>query len=451
MNITLHPGQSEVFKDQFVHGIVMHAVIAASRGWGKSAFASAASIKACHELMTLDASVPNKNVVLIAPTFTSVGDIYWALLMYVFGLQSIALPSSRGTSKALGRIVLPRNVELKLVSAEAIERQRGGGIYYAVGDEIDTWTIKKPVDAWDSVIHAAGRTRWSEEMAAIYGAPSAFRSTVISSPKGCRSLYTLYNRTSEDEEYGSYHFDYTQSPYVSAKEVEKARRTMDIVTFAQEYKASFDESGPRVYHAYDRELNVLENNAELNAAFLALSAEERGAFRCGIDFNVGINATCVGHLFENCIIVTNDHSGAPNTEELAVFLKNTYGKCLTYPDPTGNSRKTAAPVGQTDFTELKKYGHVVFARMSSPSIVDSVKAVNRLLCDANGTRRLFISRKAKKLRDSLLRTQWVEGRPDTAMIDKSEGVEHWSDGLRYMVEYLFPVKTKPSATRGFNF
>jgi hypothetical protein len=39
----------------------------------------------------------------------------------------------------------------------------------------------------------------------------------------------------------------------------------------------------------------------------------------------------------------------------------------------------------------------------------------------------------------------------TEEIDKSEGVEHWSDGLRYMVEYLFPVKTKPSATRGFNF
>jgi hypothetical protein len=53
---------------------------------------------------------------------------------------------------------------------------------------------------------------------------------------------------------------------------------------------------------------------------------------------------------------------------------------------------------------------------------------------------------------SLERTKWVDKNPDTATIDKSEGVEHYSDGIRYAMEYLFPVNAGGKRTvRGFNF
>jgi CO dehydrogenase nickel-insertion accessory protein CooC1 len=53
---------------------------------------------------------------------------------------------------------------------------------------------------------------------------------------------------------------------------------------------------------------------------------------------------------------------------------------------------------------------------------------------------------------SLERTKWVDGNPDTAVIDKSEGIEHFSDGIRYGVEYMFPVNLGTKrAVRGFNF
>ena len=53
---------------------------------------------------------------------------------------------------------------------------------------------------------------------------------------------------------------------------------------------------------------------------------------------------------------------------------------------------------------------------------------------------------------SLERTIWTDRNPDLATIDKSEGVEHYSDGIRYGFEYLYPVNQTGSRTaRGFSF
>jgi hypothetical protein len=50
------------------------------------------------------------------------------------------------------------------------------------------------------------------------------------------------------------------------------------------------------------------------------------------------------------------------------------------------------------------------------------------------------------------RTTWLENNPDSAQIDKKEGVEHWSDGIRYYTDFVNPVihsSTRP--VQGFNF
>jgi hypothetical protein len=50
------------------------------------------------------------------------------------------------------------------------------------------------------------------------------------------------------------------------------------------------------------------------------------------------------------------------------------------------------------------------------------------------------------------RTRWVDNNPNSAMIDKTENIEHFSDGIRYGAEWLFPIKRKGSpAVRGFGF
>ena len=88
----------------------------------------------------------------------------------------------------------------------------------------------------------------------------------------------------------------------------------------------------------------------------------------------------------------------------------------------------------------------------SPPIVDSVKAVNAKLLTAAGEVGIFVHPRCKNTIKSLERTQWVDKNPNTLQIDKTENIEHWSDGVRYGTEFLFPVKSFHKAHKqGFNF
>jgi len=98
-------------------------VVVCSRGWGKSYGGAALVQTAVFELMAMPAHVPNKRVYVIAPTYEDVTDIYYPVLAHDYGLEQYALASSR----ALGRFKFPGNVELRLLSYEAVERIRGKG------------------------------------------------------------------------------------------------------------------------------------------------------------------------------------------------------------------------------------------------------------------------------------------------------------------------------------
>jgi hypothetical protein len=50
------------------------------------------------------------------------------------------------------------------------------------------------------------------------------------------------------------------------------------------------------------------------------------------------------------------------------------------------------------------------------------------------------------------RTKWLDNNQDTATIDKTENMEHYSDGIRYAVEYRYPIQNSVTRVRrGFNF
>jgi len=109
-------------------------------------------------------------------------------------------------------------------------------------------------------------------------------------------------------------------------------------------------------------------------------------------------------------------------------------------------------MGATDHTILGNAGFNVLSRNGSPPIVDSVNAVNRMLMTAAGQVFMYVHPRCTGVITSLERTSWLDNNPDSATINKKEGVEHFSDGVRYATEYLFPVilGTKRVA-RGFGF
>jgi hypothetical protein len=448
MTINLHAGQSEVYEDLFVHQACRFSVVNCSRGWGKSYMAGTAAVTAVFELLELAVNVPNKTVYVIAPTYDQVTDIYYPLINYDLGMEHYALRSSRD----LGRFIFPNNVELRLLSYEAVERMRGKGAYFVVWDEVSS--CKKginPKEAWEGVIQPCIITRWSNKRALSYGARAPGRALIISTPKGYNYFHEMYNYQEQDKNWKSYHYDYTESPFLDRSEIERIKHNLDPIQFASEYLASFAESGNNVFYCFDRKKHVTSEIPDFTPPSDGAKGED---VHINIDFNVGIQASSAMAVRGKQIHILDEFKGHPDTETLAIAIKTKYAghRIFAYPDPSGRARKSSAPVGRTDFSILESHGIRCLAHSKAPPIIDSVAAVNKKLMSAAGDVDLYVHPRCTGVIASLERTKWVDKNPDTATIDKSEGIEHFSDGLRYGVEYLFPINQGTKRTsRGFNF
>ena len=424
----------------FIDLSVRFASVVCSRGWGKSFELAASGVTALFELFELGDKVPNKNVGIIAPTFDQVKDIYYPVLTNMFQLPSFATKESRD----LGRFIFPGNVELHLLSYEAVERMRGKGYYFIGIDEPSSMRNLK--ENWENIIYPTISTRWAWMHAEMYGARYAGRAMFAGTPKGFNFLEETFNYQDIDPEWRGYQFDYTQSPLLDPREIEKLKNTMDPVRFASEYLALFKESGNSLFYCFDRGTHLQD----------ILPPEEHEDVHCSIDFNVGKQCTGFFVLRGNQMQYFGEHKGSPDTQTLAEYInarfKNGKRRILAYPDPTGKNRKTSSVVGVTDFSILSAAGIKVLARISVP-VVDSVNAVNRKLMTANGAVDMFFDRRGcPELIASMERTKWVEGNKDLAMIDKTEDLEHFSDGVRYATDYLFPVREiKVSTAQGTNW
>jgi hypothetical protein len=440
--IKLHEKQSEVIRDLFVNKSNRYAVVNASRGFGKSYLAATAAIIAVQELMELDESVPNKNVALIAPTYSQAVDIYYPLIAWQLGMEDFADKAS----KAAGTFWFPNNVQLKLWSYEASQRMRGTGQYFIVADEVTSWkgagmNLK---ESWESIIQPCVATRWSPMNAKKFNANSG-RALIISTPSGYDYFYEMYNRQDSDSDWKSYTYTYKDSPFLDEEEIERIKLTLDPLKFAREYTASFEDSGNNVFYTFNRKEHI-DNSLPY--------FDDGEDVHVAIDFNVGIMASVVFALRGNQIHIIDEMQGHPDTETLAKALSEKYKghRIISYPDPAGKARKSSAAVGTTDFSILQSNGIVTRAHNKAPPIIDSVAAVNKKFKNANGDIDMLVHPKCVNTIKSIERTQWVESNPDSATIDKKEGVEHWTDALRYAVEYLYPIRAGTKATtRGFGF
>jgi len=432
--IKLHKGQTQIFRALFVEMTKKFVTACCSRGFGKSYKAAVAATTAVFELMEMDEEIPNKTVYIIAPTLDQAKEIYFPLLVHEFHLDDYCIkPPSADT----GKFDFGKGVTLRLVSFEAIERLRGKGAYFVVCDEVSSWS-KKPgfKAAWEGIIQPMIVTRW----------PILGRALIISTPKGYNYFHDLCMLSREDPDWGFFHFTYRDSPFLSVKEIEKIKSRIDPIEFATEYEADFKDSGNSVFYMFDRNIQVRKMDW----------FEEKEDVYIAIDFNVSRQCTSIWRKMGNELWAVDEMQGHPDTETLAIALEERFvskgHEVYAFPDPSGNSRSTKAPVGTTDFTILKKHGIRVLAHKAAPGIVDSVAAVNAKLMTAKGVTTLWFHPRCKGLIKSMERTVWIDNNSDTASIDKSGNDEHYSDGVRYICEYLWPIKRSGGrSSRGFGF
>lgn len=345
----------------------------------------------------------------IAPSYVMGKQIAWRLLKELFGDHI----KTKNESELFVEFENGSIVQIK--GADNRDSLRGVSLSSVCLDEA-SFMVQ---EVWTEVIRPATSDKQ---------APVLF----ISSPSGWNWFKELYDYASlgEDINWQAWTFTTADGGNVKPEEIEAAKRELPIKTFNQEYLASFETLSNRVYSNFDRMQNVAESDQDIN---------DFPDLYIGIDFNVNPMSAVVGvksadQLFLlDEIILPNS-----NTTELSAEIKRRYPKhkIRVYPDPSGRARKTSAAGGVTDFAILEQNGFSVVAPRAHPPVADRINEVQAMLQNANGQRRLFVSKKCKDMIKSLDGLVYKE---KTGAPDKDSGLDHITDALGYLVHSEFPI------------
>jgi predicted phage terminase large subunit-like protein len=214
INIELLPWQQEVWASN-----ARFQVIAAGRRSGKTRYA-------CWRLLVEALQGDNlADFLYVAPTQGQARDIAWNLLLDI-GKDVIT-----GAHINNLEITLVNGVKIKLKGADRPQTMRGLSIEFVV---IDEYADIKP-QLWDEILRPALSDREG-------------RGVFIGTPMGRNHFYDLYVAAQNGlPDHQAWHFTTSDNPYIKAKEVESAQRTMSSYAFRQEYMASFEAQGSAMF------------------------------------------------------------------------------------------------------------------------------------------------------------------------------------------------------------
>jgi hypothetical protein len=354
----------------------------------------------------------------IAPTYRQARDIAWEELKRLIPRQAIA--GTPNESRLEIRLVTGSEIALK--GADNPDSLRGPGLDFAAFDEF-AWI--QPY-AWDVV-----RPMLADRMG---------RALFTTTPAGHNWAYDLFLRgRSDDPDWKSWQYTTAEAGVVPVSEVEASRADLDPRIFRQEYEASFETLQGRVYDNFSRDTYPAGN--------VDASVEDTGGdILTGMDFNVHPMSAVIGvRAGDECHILDAIEIPTSNTEEMAREIRSRYPdrRLIVCPDPSGKSRKTSAPVGQTDFTILERHGFEVRAPDAAPPVVDRINNTQAMMLNAGGRRRIRVHPRAHPLIRAWDGLTFKQGTQGKSQVDKTLGLDHLPDAADYLLWSEFNVLQAP--------
>ena len=391
-------------------------VVCAGRRTGKSHYTIVEAIEECCEY-------PNSFVLIIGPTYAQVREAFWKNLCHMIDVAWMAT----APFKSFLEINFINGSRILLKGSDNQQKLRGmsPSPTLIICDEFREYTH----DFLEEII-----------MPITSDPMSMARIIVISTPDGIGTpFHDLFENCGTEgwEDWKRFQFSALDVRPDMREEIEKRRRQVSPKTFAQEWLAEFIPRGAMVFYEFDynkhikRGLEWFKPNEEIHIC---------------IDFNLQIMAASAFAVRERIRVeFLWEAQGDANTDELIKTIQGAFPnrRIFVYPDPAGASGSTSASIGVTDISKLRKAGFIVRVKTSHPTIRDSSNAVNAKLLNADNEVNLFVDSKLKQVIRSLSSTKWKKTQNseelDRQTIDKSQGVEHHSDGIRYAIDYLFPI------------
>tara|TARA_R110002051_G_C8715301_1_gene496059 strand:+ start:61 stop:1146 length:1086 start_codon:yes stop_codon:yes gene_type:complete len=246
-------------------------------------------------------------------------------------------------------------------------------------------------------------------------------------------LKDLYDNALVDDNWESFHATTFEGGFVTEEEIEEAKHILDSRTFAQEMLADFIESGQKIFYNFDLDESVKQ---------YPYGDDIPNRVYIGEDFNVGFLTAVVFDVHPDGTMWAFDEIvlTSANTDEMVQEIKNRYPnrEIVCFPDPSAKANKTSAG-GRTDISILQNAGFTVKAPNSHNPVRDTINAVNSMLKNAGGVRRMFVDPKCTQTIKSMDRWQYKEG----TMIPEKDGAvdhSHLCDCVRYITDYLNPIR-----------
>jgi len=362
------------------------------------------------ELCKSAATKPGSVNWAICPSYRMAKQIWWTSLKKKLSeLRWIDV-----SNEAELTIKLKNGSMIALKGCDSPDSLRGVGLDFVIFDEFQD----SPKEAWTTVI----RPTLSDKQG---------KALFTGTPKGVGSWsHELYTKALNEDGWSAFTFTTLEGGNVPPDEIEAARRDLDERTFMAEYCASFLTYSGTVYYNFDYKEHVKK-----------LDNDDRGIVHVGLDFNWSPFCASIAQVRGNIVHFFDElHIDGSSTEDVVDELKKRfpYSKIIVYPDPSARARKTAAG-GKTDYSILMNAGFTVKARTFHTPVRDRVNAVNTKLKNSLGERTMFVDPRCKHTIDSLQRLCYQEG---TSIVDKDSGLDHQSDSTGYLIDFLWPLKTR---------
>lgn len=181
-----------------------------------------------------------------------------------------------------------------------------------------------------------------------------------------------------------------------------------------------------VYPDFDRVLNHTDAEIKPNEPLLI-----------GMDFNVLKMASVVYVIRDGLPLALDELVGVRDTPTMAKLLIERYPQhdMIIIPDASGQSTSSKS-ASESDHAILREHGLRVEVNRSNPSIKDRLNAVNALILNGDGERRLKVNTHKCPNFTEALEQQIYD---DFGMPDKKAGLDHVMDAGGYPIVKRFPI------------
>lgn len=300
--------------------------------------------------------------------------------------------------------------------------------YRAHVDEIDTLKKKQALLAWQKII---ARNRQKPEGVA----DPMNRVSAYSTPEGYQFVYDTWGRNPKPGYVMVQAATYT-NPFLPDDYVQTLMESYPAALIQAYIEGQFTNlSAGSVYPDFDRRLNHTD-------ATLA----EREPVIVGMDFNRLHMSAVIYVMRDGLPIAVDEITDGRDTPQMAQLLVERYkdkGHAVqVFPDASGQN-SSSKNASESDLSILKGAGLSVRVNSTNPAIADRVNAVNALILNGQGERRLKVNtHRCPHLTDGLEQQAYDKN----GMPDKSSGIDHVIDAAGYPLAMLFPIVKRVAVT-----